>query len=291
MRLAHDGTDSHALATGEATEKSQNFLRVRAGDCRARVHSQVGLRPRHLGGKKAALPFSPDSRAAPTGRTSADQRVVGDSETGGGRRTPTVPREPGLGPPHGWAWPAVMADSSPPAQGAQRRGLQGWRFRSTSQWVCRVRTMGSLWAKLGGVPGQTGRLPAKVVVGGDQQATGKKKAGTLALSWGLAWGGRNSQSCPGLGVGEPPPAPCLRSASPRGQWVRAAAARAASGWSAGGPQAGPWGGPRLPRPNSPVMAQEETAPTFPSPALPLPSPDPSAEIWRLPPAPQAHTAQ
>ena len=53
----------------------------------------------------------------------------------------------------------------------------------------------------------------------------------------------------------------------------------------------PWGGPRLPRPNSRVMAQEETAPTFPSPALPLPSPDPSAEIQRLPPALHTHTAQ
>lgn len=121
--------------------------------------------------------------------------------------------------------------------------------------------------------------------GGDHQAKGRKKAGTLALSWGLAWGGRNSQSCPGLGVGEPPPTPCLRSASPRGQWARAAAARAACGWSAGP------GGPRLPRPNSPVMAQEEMAPTFPSPALPLPSPGPSAEIRRLPPALHAHTAQ
>lgn len=175
MRLAHDGTDSHALATGEATEKSQNFLRVRAGGCRARVHSQVGLRPRHLGGKKAAVPFSPDSRAAPTSGTSADQRVVGDSETGGGRRAPTLPREPGLGPPHGWAWPAVMADSSPPAQGAQRWGLQGRRFRSASQWMCRVCTMGSLWAKLGGVPGQTGRLPAKVVVGGISRPKGGKR--------------------------------------------------------------------------------------------------------------------
>lgn len=175
MRLAHDGTDSHALATGEAAEKSQNFLRVRAGGCRARVHSQVGLRPRHLGGKKAALPFSPESWAAPTSGTSADQRVVGDSETGGGRRAPTLPREPGLGPPHGWAWPAVMADPSSPTQGAQRWGLQGRRFRSTSQWICRVRTMGSLWAKLGGVPGQTGRLPAKVVVGGITRPKGGKR--------------------------------------------------------------------------------------------------------------------
>ena len=104
--------------------------------------------------------------------------------------------------------------------------------------------------------------------GGDQQAKGRKKAGTLALSWGLAWGGRNSQSCPGLGVGEPPPAPCLRSASPRGQWVRAAAARAVCGWSAGpgGPQAAP---SQFPgdgtRRDGPYFPQPSTAPALPRP--------------------------
>ena len=91
MRLAHDSTDSHALATGEAAGKSQNFLQVSAGGCRARAHTQVGLRPRHPGGKKAALPFSPESWAAPASRTSTDQWVVGESKTARTLGVATVP--------------------------------------------------------------------------------------------------------------------------------------------------------------------------------------------------------
>lgn len=100
--------------------------------------------------------------------------------------------------------------------------------------------------------------------------------------------GRQELACPGLprfGGGRASPNPV-----PLKHLTRRPVGDSCSSQGSVWPERWPGvGGPRLPRPNSPVMAQEETAPTFPSPALPLPSPEPSAEIRRLPPALHTHT--
>lgn len=290
MRLAHDSPDSHALATGEAAGKSQNFLRVPAGGCRARVHTQVGLRPRHPGGKTAALPFSPESRAAPASRTSTDRWVVGESETARTLGVATVPPPcptsldwglPMAGPGQSsWLIPCLQPEA--PRAGARKdstsvqlpngsAGCSQWGLCGLSEAGCQARQAGFpprwWWGEAPGQREEKGRHPSP--------------------DPGPGLGRQELPKLPRFGGGRASPNRIPLKRLTQRPAVRAAAARAACGRSAGLGR----GGPRLPRPNPPVMAQGETAPTSPSPALPLPSPEPSAETRRLPPALHARTSQ
>lgn len=91
----------------------------------------------------------------------------------------------------GTGQPVAALIPLPPTRDAQWCGLRGRRFRSSSQWLCGVCTMGSLCAEPGRVPGQTGRLPAKG--GAGRRAQGRRKAGATALVPGRL-GGQDSPS-------------------------------------------------------------------------------------------------